>query len=288
MAFGQQITIGGAAVSANLGLAQSKSNDADAVAAGYGSRLLMRVSTRDVRRTADNPTGAKRVHPLAPNRDPLLFMGSGVSVGAISGKYGAREVFAMTATGNVSAGTANDLKAGPKSLNGMASGFTLFGVAHYEASMLGSGFHALVTMLRDGSQLESMLVHQFAGGINYMTAFSDQGDSNGVNVDMATVPALVAGAPFAYCLRIKPITTSANVDLWINNLTTPVITSTGKPLPEAGQYELLLGHTLIDSQQWSGGHGDAYVIQGDALATLDDKALATALMLEMKAYYGIG
>lgn len=104
---------------------------------------------------------------------------------------------------------------------------------------------------------------------------------------MSTVPAFAAGVPFAYCMRVKPISTSAEVALWINSMTTPVLNAGSKPLPEAGQIELLLGHTVSDSQQWIGGHGDAYVIAGDALATLDDQALATALMLEMRAHYGI-
>lgn len=283
--FGLKTTVLGPNISPNLALRQSQSDSIDDAAIGYGDRLLMRIDPRDIRRDTLNATGKKRVHYMAPNRDPAIFTGSGISIATISGKYSSKEVFVLDRSGTAGAGTNNDFKTLPKSLNG-ATEFSVFGVAHYDGAMMGqSGFHTLLGMYRDRTALESCIAHQYVSSVNYLSIFVDQGDGGGVNHNLDTSTTLAAGTPFAYLWRVRAA--NNRTSLFVNNVLTPLIDGDTANVPESGNIEVYLGHLTSDSQQWGGAHGRAYIVAGDALDTDDNKAIAQALMLEMMTYYGI-
>ncbi|MCO6180261.1 hypothetical protein [Ciceribacter sp. RN22] len=287
MSIRTKISLTSASISANHALVRQLDDEVDQAAVAFGDKLLLRIDPRDVRRTAENPTGRKCVHYASPNRDPLLFTGSGVSVETISGKYAGREVFKLTSTGDAGNGTHSDLTVGPKSLNNR-NAFSIFGVAHYNADMLGtSGFHTLIGMYRDRSTLETAIAHQFVSGINYLSVYSDQGDGNGQNhiLDASTV--LAAGEPFVYLLIVYPYL--PRVKLYVNSLDAPLITSnisTAPGVPEAGAMEMYIGHLTASEQMWSGAHGRGYVIAGGAVDSWG-KDRSEMLIAALKSYYAI-
>lgn len=286
MAYGLMTTISGPNISNNLGLTTSQNDYADTAASAFGDRLLTRIDPRDVVKTTDRPTGAKRVHEQMPNRDPLLFTGSGISVEAISGKYAGKEVFKTVATGTAAAGTHNDLACGPKSLNGKSE-FSIFGVAHFEASMLGSGSHFMTAMYRDRSSFETVIIHQYVSGVNYLSIFSDQASGGGVNHVLDGSATFTAGTPFAYLYQVYGSADNSTIKLFINNTITVLISGVAKNTPESGSMELFLGHGTADNNQWTGGFGRHYIIQGDCLDTADNQAASLKLMQELKLLYGI-
>lgn len=285
--FGQKITVLGPSVSPNLALRQSQSDDVDDAAMAFGSRLLLRIDPRDIRRDAGNPTGVKRVHYMAPNRDPAIFMGSGISVAAISGKYDGKEVFALSNAGTEGAGTHNDFAVHARSLIDVTE-FTMFGVGHFDADLIDQdGMNPLVTMWRNSSSREATIAHVYSGGVNYISIYADHSDGNGANHVLDDSITFSEGVPFAYCWIVR---SSGNwrSRLYINQVNTALLEqgSLGGSM-DAGTIEVHIGHTAADLNQWPGGHGRGYIISGNALDTAENTTLSQNLMLELMTHYGI-
>ncbi|MCA2014457.1 hypothetical protein LCM17_23430 [Cereibacter sphaeroides] len=282
MAIGLKSTILGAQVSANLGLAQSVSDSLDAAALAFGSDLLLRVDPRDVYRPATNPTGKNAVHFMAPNRDPLLFRNPGsIEIATVPTLYNGEEVFVSTAD---TGGETNDMQVHFNSM-GATVAFSVVGVAHFTAEMLGAGFHALLSFVRDGSNNEAMLVHQFAGGVNYLTGFADQASGGGANYNMDAGSEVAADTPFVFVWQVLA---SGGCRLFINtDLDGSILSSVGSGVPETGAMKLRICTTGTGAQQWLGALGRTYVFAGDILDTPEKKGLALALVVETMAKFGV-
>ncbi len=280
---GSKTSIADATVSSVPKLAARQPDAADVAAAYFGDRLLLRVDPRDVIRNSANPTGAKRIHLCEPNRDALLFSGTNISVGKVAGKYDSKEVFRFS-----TAGSFNNLRTRPKSLNNVTQ-FTVFGVAHIDSAMLGtSGFHTLLAWYRDGANLESAFAHQYIAGVNYLSLYADQADGGGANINLDTTPAIDPDIPFAYMLRVVGTHPgNSRVSIYINQTDTETAVQPGSGIPEAGSIELFLGHLIDSSSQWTGGQGKLLIIEGDTLGTDEDAAASAALMAAMKSVYGV-
>lgn len=283
MALGLKTTVIGANVSADLGLTQSVSDDLDAAALAFGSDLMLRIDPRDVTRTTANPTGEKVVHFTGPNRDPLLFRNpASVSIGPVSGLYDGKDVFVLASAAN--AGEANDLAVYFNHMDS-AVAFTVVGVAHVDAAMLGSGYHGLLVFRRDGSNLESALVHQYSGGVNYLSGFADQGGGGGANHNLDTSTVIAADTPFVFTWQVL---STGGTKLFINtDLATNIFAGVGSGVPETGTMKLLIGTTGIYNQQWLGGAGRTFVVRGDTLDTPERAGLTLALVAEMMSYHGV-
>lgn len=284
MAFEKKTSIAGVTVSAVPNIAGLQPDTADIAAAYFDSRLLLRVDPRDVVRNAQNPTGAKKIHLCEPNRDALLFSGTNMSVGKVAGKYNGKDAFRFT-TG----GTPNNLRTRPKSLNNVTE-FTVFGVAHFDAAMMGTaGFHTLVSWCREGSLTpETVLAHQYAAGVNYLSLYADFADSGGVNINIDSGGVVSAGTPFAYMLRVVGTSTAnSRVSIYVNQTATETAAQAGSGVPEPGSIQLFLGQHVDSTRQWIGGHAKLLVIQGSTIGNAGDIAATAALMAALKAEYGI-
>lgn len=289
MAYSSKVTLYGAQSSPNTALRRTQADVADEAAAAFGNRLLLRVDPRDVRRDVNNPTGAKVAHFAAPNRDPMVFSGSGISAEPIAGKYGGKDVFKMTGTGAAGAGTHNDMSIGPKSLNDVTE-FSVFGVGHYDASMFSTGtFRPLFAHYRDFNTLESCLTYQVLGGVKSLVAYSDQGDGGNASVNLEATTKIAAGTPFAFLWIVKQATLP-RLAVYVNSISDVLMSTggdTGIPSPETGGIRLFLGHLTADNQQWAGALARAYYVAGDALDTAQNQAFSATLMAQLKALYGI-
>ena len=279
MTTGLALTLRGANISPNLGLSQLVSDQVDAAALRLAEPLL-RVDPRDVIKTESRPTGAKIVHRAPPNGDPMLFMeDGGCSVGPVTGLYGGKDVFRFTDE------PTNDLRVGPKSLNGVSS-FSMIGVMHLDAAMFGAGFHSIFNFRRDFVTAEAMLAHQFNGGVDYLTSWSDQGDGGGGNYNHTASPAISLGVPFTYLWQVLP---DYSTKLFVSQLVTPIITQSVPQTPEGGSVELMLFNSdgTNVAQQATGGLARAYVYAGDILDTAENQSLAADLLIELKAHFAV-
>ena len=281
-------TINGPLISPSLGLRKATADAVDEAAAVFADRLLLRVDPRDIKRNAANPSGRRQAHAMAPNRDIAAWAGTGFSVETIPAKYNGKEVFKFNGSGTAAAGNHNDFLVGPKSLNNVTQ-FTLFGAAHFDASMLGTaGFHTLVGFYRDGSTLESCFAHQFVSTVDYLSIFADQASGGGANHTIVGSAVVAAGTPFAYMWRVLGTSVGDSQNrLYINQTVTQNAGNTGADVPEAGQMQFFLGHLTADNHQWTGGHGRAYIVSGDALDTAANQAASVELMAQIKTLYGI-
>ena len=293
MPLGTNIRNNAARVSANIGLRDRLDDDVDDAAIyvehqSPGAPLLLRIDPRDVRRPADNPTGAKRYHHQWPGRDLLRFSGTGTVVGPVTGKYAGQPVFSVTPGVGSAANT--DITVEGQSINGLTS-FTVIGMADLAPSMMGtSGFHVIYCHYRDSAGFEMTLAHQFAGGVDYLTLFADQGDGNGLNYNLTTGGLITPGVPFMYAMRVKPVsTTQSQISLWFNGALAAnrAIDGAVTTIAETGTLQTFLGHGTDSSQQMTGALGRHYVFGGDAMATADGVAAVHQLALQMKNLYGI-
>lgn len=275
MATGLQTTVVGASASPNLALKQATTDAVDRAALLLDP--ILRVDPRDVVKAGG--TGKNTVHYTAPNRDPFYFSDDdGFSVGAISGKYDGKEVF------NLLTGDKNNATVFAHSLRNKTA-MSFVGVAHFDAEMLGSGFHTLLGLWRDGTAFEAMLAHQYSSTTNFLSAWSDQPAGSGGNYDMDGGSAIQAGTPFVYLFQVI---SGGGQKLFFNeNLTDDRVSGGGSNAMEGGDIQLRIGWGASVSQQWDGGHGRLYAFDGDVLSTDDKRRSTQALILELKAYYGI-
>lgn len=272
----------GARVSPNVRLASLAADDCDDKAAYFDARLVLRVDPRDIRRTVSNPTGIRVAHPTAPNRDPAYFTKAGLTIEALAA-YAGEEVFVFGTA------DAHNLKIPASGLTGVTE-FTAFGVSHYASAMLGTaGFHTLFAMYRDGNALESVIAHQYVSGVNYLSIYSDQGTVGaGLNHVLDGSTAILPDVPFAWAFRVTGTSVGNSVmQLYVNTMVTPLISATGRDVPEGGAMEVYLGHLTASNQLWQGAMGKVYVVLGSTLGNADDQAASAALMASMKAKYGV-
>lgn len=284
--FGSVTTVRAAPFDPNLGINAPLSDALDRAAMAFGDDLLMRVDPRDIVKTSANPTGRGELHRTAPNDDPLYFMGTGVSVGPVSGKYNGDDVFILTNGGSVVAGTGSDLRAGGPSVANLSQ-FTLMGAAHIDASIMGSGQHNLLTFYRAASAaIESVLFHQNVASVDYLTFGWDEGAGGGANIDLDAVGSpIVAGTPFVYCVITK--TGAPEVSIYINSMDAPVSTGSGINAPETGVSHIRIGWRVADVEQFVGAHHRLYLLNGARGQTAVDLAKLTAMMVAFKAQCGI-
>lgn len=289
MPIGQRQTILGPSLSMNLGLRQSTSDDVDDAALALGADLLCRIDPRDVRLTADNPTGTKRVHYMAPNRDPLVMAGTGSPITADQSGvlYGGRPYFKL----NRGMGVAdlNNLVVGPGSMDGLLA-FSFMGVAHFDAALksITVDEQGLFTVWRDYGNAEATVYHTNAGGVHYLSMKGDAGEAGGVNHNLDTSTVFANGVPFAYLFQVTGTGPGNNkTNLFVNNLDAPLLSATNGPWPETGTMQMRIGNRNTQTSQWAGGHARGYLYRDNILDTADKLAAARALMFEMKTHYGI-
>lgn len=260
----------------------------DDIFAQYGRpAILTRIDPRDVVLTAENPTGIMRCHWAGPHSNPLTFTGTGTSIGVVPGKYNGQRVFNLTAGG--APASYNTLSVAVRSLANVTE-FTVFAVMDFDASILGSGFHALVTFLRDRLHIESLIAHQYSASADYITSWADQGDGNGANLlyNGITGP-IIAGTPFAIAFRVKNMGEGQyKTDLFINQTVTPAATISKAGAPETnGTMEIRIGNAIQAAHQTPMRFARGYVVAGDAMDTDDKQAIAYQAMVGLRTMYGV-